>query len=106
MNKSEFDTELFHRLFKKMSHINFDEAIRKIIVNVENKGTNSDHGPVIFYAEESSELQEILTRIVRNRIDKDDSDLYQEMADVLIVIDVIKELFLYFLRLVINFQFL
>ena len=91
MNKSEFDTELFHRSFKKMPHINFDEAIRKIIVDVENKNTNSDHGPVIFYAEESSELQEILTRIVRNRIDKDDSDLYQEMADVLIVIDVIKE---------------
>ena len=91
MNKSEFDTELFHRSFKKMPHINFDEAIRKIIVNVENKNTNSDHGPVIFYAEESSELQEILTRIVRNRISKDDSDLYQEMADVLIVIDVIKE---------------
>ena len=83
MNKSEFDTELFHRSFKKMPHINFDEALRKITVDVENKNTNSDHGPVIFYAEESSELQEILTRIVRNRIDKDDSDLYQEMADVL-----------------------
>ena len=91
MNKSEFDTELFHRSFKKMPHINFDEVIRKIIVDVENKDTNSDHGPVIFYAEESSELQEVLTRIVRNRISKDDSDLYQEMADVLIVIDIIKE---------------
>ena len=91
MNKSEFDTELFNRSFRKMPHINFDEALRKISVDVENKNTNSDHGPVIFYAEESSELQEILTRIVRNRIDKDDSDLYQEMADVLIVIDVIKE---------------
>ena len=96
MNKSEFDTELFHRSFKKMPHINLDEAIRKISVDVENKDTNSDHGPVIFYAEESSELQEVLTRIVRNRISKDDSDLYQEMADVLIVIDIIKEFFFFY----------
>ena len=30
------------------------------------------------FSEESSELQEVLTRIVRGRIDKDDYDLYDD----------------------------
>lgn len=91
MDKEAFTADLEQRLFGKVPHINFDKAIRKIGVDIENKQTDSNHGPCIFFAEESSELQEILTRIVRGRIDKDDYDLYQEMADVLIVIDNIKE---------------
>ena len=91
MDKEVFSADLEQRLIRKMPHINFDEALRKIGVDVENKQTDSNHGPCIFFSEESSELQEVLTRIVRGRIDKDDYDLYEEMADVLIVIDVIKE---------------
>lgn len=91
MDKTAFTEELAKRVASDMPHINFDEAFRKIGVEIENKQTNSDHGPVIFFAEESSELQEVLTRFARRRADNDMHDLYEEMADVLIIIDIIKE---------------
>ena len=65
----------------------FSSKVYKYSVDVQNKATNSNIGPIIYFTEETSELQQLLCKYARGKISGNCYQVYEELADVFIMVN-------------------
>ena len=87
MDLKEFTSELYELKKNKAKHYT-GLSIYRYSVNAENNDTGSAIGPFIFFIEESSELQQLLCKIARDKLE-DILQVYEELADCYILSQII-----------------
>ena len=85
MELEKFTSQLIERMERKDKH--FSSKIYKYSVDVQNKATKSNIGPIIYFTEETSELQQLLCKYARGKISGNCYQVYEELADVFIMVN-------------------
>ena len=85
MELEKFSSQLIERMERKDKH--FSSKVYKYSVDVQNKATNSNIGPIIYFTEETSELQQLLCKYARGKISGNCYQVYEELADVFIMVN-------------------
>ena len=85
MELEKFSSQLIERMERKDKH--FSSKIYKYSVDVQNKATKSNIGPIIYFTEETSELQQLLCKYARGKISGNCYQVYEELADVFIMVN-------------------
>ena len=85
MELEKFTSQLNKRMERKDKH--FSSKIYKYSVDVQNKATNSNIGPILYFTEETSELQQLLCKYARGKISGNCYQVYEELADVFIMVN-------------------
>ena len=89
MELEKFSSQLIERMERKDKH--FSSKIYKYSVDVQNKATNSNIGPIIYFTEETSELQQLLCKYARGKISGNCYQVYEELADVELCLEKFKK---------------
>lgn len=85
MELEKFTSRLNKRMEKKIKH--FSNEVYKNTMDVQNKLTKSNIGPIIYFIEETSELQQLLCKYARGKISGNSYAIYEELADVFIMVN-------------------
>lgn len=85
MELEKFSSQLIERMERKDKH--FSSKIYKYSVDVQNRATKSNIGPIIYFTEETSELQQLLCKYARGKISGNCYQVYEELADVFIMVN-------------------
>ena len=85
MELEKFSSQLIERMERKDKH--FSSKIYKYSVDVQNKATKSNIGPIIYFTEETSELQQLLCKYARSKMSGNNYAIYEELADVFIMVN-------------------
>ena len=85
MELEKFSSQLIERMERKDKH--FSSKIYKYSVDVQNKATKSNIGPIIYFTVETSELQQLLCKYARGKISGNCYQVYEELADVFIMVN-------------------
>lgn len=93
MDQIKFKKEYENKILNNTPHITEDQLIEDISEFIEYNKSNKEDNILIIAIEEMAELQQELSKIIRGKkeANRDNYSLLEELADVQICIDTIKQ---------------